>query len=61
MTSKEKKIGEEMLAKLKHLTETETYTEYWHEQADKILCELLTKLGFTEIVELFEKEDKWYS
>ena len=32
-----------------------------HEKADKILCNLLTDLGFKEIVEVYKSFDKWYA
>ena len=32
-----------------------------HGKADDILCEVLRKLGYNRIVDLYEKIDKWYS
>jgi hypothetical protein len=32
-----------------------------HTKADKVLCNLLKALGYTETVEEFEKLDKWYA
>lgn len=32
-----------------------------HGKADDILCEALKQLGYNELVELYEKVDKWYS
>lgn len=32
-----------------------------HVACDEILCELLCELGFDEIVEIYETQDKWYS
>ena len=32
-----------------------------HLIADGILCELLTELGYANIVELYNKVNKWYS
>lgn len=32
-----------------------------HIEADQILCDLLNKLGFEKITELFDDIDKWYS
>lgn len=36
-------------------------TEDAHIEADHILCEFLESLGFTELVSLYQKVDKWYS
>lgn len=59
MTNKEKKFGEEALEKLKNLDRWDI--EMAHSNADDILCELLTKLGFKEVVETFKKIEKWYA
>ncbi len=32
-----------------------------HGKADDILCEVLDKLGYTEIVELYNGIEKWYA
>lgn len=32
-----------------------------HIEADHILCEFLKSLGFTELVSLYQKVNKWYS
>ena len=32
-----------------------------HIQADRALCGLLLSLGFDDIVEVFERVDKWYA
>jgi hypothetical protein len=32
-----------------------------HQEADHILCELLTSLGYTETVAAFRAVDKWYA
>lgn len=39
----------------------EADTELGHSQADKLLCELLTKFGMVETVKEFEAMDKWYA
>lgn len=36
-------------------------TECAHINADNVLCELLTALGYSDVVEEYEKVDKWYS
>jgi hypothetical protein len=35
--------------------------EIAHVNADEILCELLTSLGFSDVVEEFKKVPKWYA
>lgn len=35
--------------------------EIAHIEADKILCNLLSDLGYSDIVEAFEKVNKWYA
>lgn len=32
-----------------------------HDDADKVLCDLLEALGFKEIVEEYNKVEKWYA
>lgn len=36
-------------------------TEIAHIAADNILCEILEKLGYTDIVKEYSKIDKWYA
>ena len=35
--------------------------EEGHENADNILCELLSELGYDDVVNLYMQVDKWYS
>ena len=35
--------------------------ETLHQKADKLLCECLTSLGYTEAVDIFMKMEKWYT
>ena len=35
--------------------------EIAHGEADHILCKLLIKLGFKEVIVEYEKVDKWYA
>ena len=35
--------------------------EEYHARADGILCEVLEKLGFKELVERYDSGDKWYA
>lgn len=32
-----------------------------HEEADDLMCEILTDLGYGEGVKVFEEMDKWYA
>jgi hypothetical protein len=47
----------------KELEQLETLhdREAAHILADGLLCQLLTHLGYTEVVEAYEKIDKWYA
>lgn len=36
-------------------------TEEAHYEADDILCELLSSLGFDDVVSEYHKVDKWYA
>lgn len=45
--------------KMRELNECEE--EIGHSMADKLLCEVLDNLGFTEMVKEFNKLTKWYS
>lgn len=36
-------------------------TERHHEDADEILCKLLSHLGYDDIVNLYCQIDKWYA
>lgn len=35
--------------------------ELAHLDADDILCDVLTQLGYKELVDLYKKVDKWYA
>ena len=36
-------------------------TEAAHSDADSILCQLLIDMGYADVVEEFDKIDKWYA
>ena len=36
-------------------------TEGAHSDADKLMCELLTELGYGEGVEIFKRMERWYA
>ena len=35
--------------------------EVAHREADKLLCDLLMDLGYTDVVEAWDKVEKWYA
>lgn len=53
----------EYISKLKELDEKYGGfdEERLHAHADGLLCELLAELGYNEVVEEFDKLDKWYT
>jgi hypothetical protein len=50
----------EYISQLKEL-QNSWDTEVAHQDADDIICELLTKLGYQEVVDEYEKVPKWYA
>lgn len=36
-------------------------TEVAHSEADDILCEILTEMGYNDIVKAYETINKWYA
>ncbi len=55
---------EEFEKKMKEISENEYYKnnlQYWHEEADEQLCNLLRSLGYGKGVDLFEQHNKWYA
>ena len=58
MTKKELKA--DAIKKLKEL-QLSTDTESAHSYADDVLCELLKNLNCKDVVEEYNKIDKWYS
>lgn len=62
MKEKTADIEKRYLQKLK-----EGQDKYWidkerrHVYEDDILCELLTELGYEELVKQYESTDKWYA
>jgi hypothetical protein len=51
---------EEALAKLTELQASRDYEDS-HITADEILCDLLKSLGHQEVVDAFNKLEKWYA
>jgi hypothetical protein len=56
MTSFEKEYIDEMTEVSK-----DTDTESAHVHADMILCHILTRLGYTQLIEEYNKIHKWYA
>lgn len=54
-------LQERYVAYLKEITETTDSVEDGHCYCDNRLCDLLTELGFTKVVEQYDKQDKWYA
>jgi hypothetical protein len=40
---------------------SDTDTERAHGEADDLMCDLLRALGYGGGIDIFEKEEKWYS
>lgn len=47
------------MEKMRKLTNHDPETS--HMEADQILCEFLTALGYGELVKIYEELDKWYA
>lgn len=52
---------EKAIEKLKLLQGPEVDTEAAHCDADDLLCALLRALGYGDVVDEYEKVDKWYA
>jgi hypothetical protein len=53
-----KALSDEMVKRLQAEVENDD-TEQAHVNADKILCELLEKLGYKEVVDKYNEVSKW--
>jgi hypothetical protein len=51
---------EQAIEKLKKQQKSKD-TESAHGNSDDVLCELLEHLGYADVVEEYNKVDKWYS
>jgi len=60
MKQTKKQIKQEILAKLSNEIDNDDY-EQAHGKADDLLCELLIKLGHQDIVDVYNKINKWYA
>lgn len=59
LTKKQAKAKEQCLIALKTLQKSWD-TEVAHVEADRALCDLLIALGMNDVVEEYEKVNKWY-
>ena len=55
-----KKLNEKYLNQMKQLVDIFD-TEVAHSTADEILCELLLEMGYKDLVDEYNKIDKWYA
>lgn len=55
-----KALSDEMVSRLQKEANNDD-TECAHINADDILCELLEKLGYKDVVEKYNEVSKWYS
>ena len=51
---------EKYIARIKAIQKNHD-TEEAHLDADQVLCELLTELGYKELVEEYDNVDKWFA
>ena len=51
---------ESYITQLRELQESDD-TESAHVQADRILCDILLQLGYTDIIEEYHQIGKWYA
>ena len=60
MRKKKEDIIKEAIEKMKECVNNGD-TEVAHLDADSVLCDVLTQLGYKELVDLYEKVKKWYA
>lgn len=60
MRKKKEDIIKEAIEKMKECVNNGD-TEVAHLDADAVLCDVLTQLGYKELVDLYEKVKKWYA
>lgn len=61
MRKKKADIIKEAIEKMKECVKNNGDIEVAHLDADNILCDVLTQLGYKELVDLYNKVDKWYA
>lgn len=60
MRKKKEDIIKEAVEKMKECVNNGD-TEVAHLEADAVLCDVLTQLGYKELVDFYEKVKKWYA
>jgi hypothetical protein len=60
MRIKKEDIIKEAIEEMKTLVNNDDY-EIAHIEADDILCNVLKKLGYEELVDVYEQVGKWYA
>ena len=58
---KNKDYREDVLSKMISLRKSNGDVEANHSQGDKLLCELLCELGYSDVVAEFQQMTKWYA
>ena len=53
-------IIKEAIEEMKKLVNNDDY-EIAHSRADDILCDVLTKLGYEDLVDVYNQVGKWYA
>ena len=61
MTRKKKITPKEFKDLMQKIIDSSNDPESNHGDADNLLCEVLTSLGYDEGVKIFEQMDKWYA
>jgi len=61
MRKKKADFIKEAIEKMKECVKNNGDIEVAHLDADNILCDVLTQLGYKELVDLYKKVDKWYA
>jgi len=54
-------LNKEYTRRMLELTKLDVGEYGGHVVADKLLCELLTRLGYKSVVKAYEKVFKWYA
>ena len=52
---------QEALISLESIINNQDDVEDDHREADQVLCELLSELGYDDVVNLYQQIEKWYA
>ncbi|KKM87607.1 hypothetical protein LCGC14_1267240 [marine sediment metagenome] len=55
------RIDRKYIERLQQLQKDNDDVEYIHRMADMVLRDILTELSYVELVEEYDKVDKWYA